>query len=204
MRYSPSLLLGLLLAAAVVSGCGGDAAGPQAPELATARPAKTTTVYFLRDGGGAPNGVVRTLVARGLTAREALAALLRGPTDDERKAGITSAIPSGTTVVSFSILRREASHEAAIELSGLPDVDEADSVVKARVLAQIARTLIGLNDIHGIRVRVDKRPWDLWTMDGRIVDAPTTYDRLLSDFWRVCTSEPGTEVEARACFQALP
>jgi spore germination protein GerM len=199
------LLPCLLLAAAVVAGCGSTHAGqPQSAKSSSSRTSKTTIVYFLRDGGGSPIGVVRTLEGQTLTARGALDALLRGPSDSDRKAGITSAIPSETKVVSFSLVRKATAHEAIIELSGLPDVDKADAVLKARVITQIARTLIGLNDIHAVRVRAANRPWDLWTVDGGIIDAPTTYDRLLDVFWRVCTSKPGTEVEARACFQALP
>lgn len=199
------LLPRLLFVVAVVAGCGTVHAGqPQGAKSPSSGPSKTTNVYFLRDGGGSPIGVVRTLDGHALTARRALDALLRGPSDEERTAGITSAIPPGTTVISFSLVRQARAHEATIELSGLPDVDKADAVLKARVIAQVARTLIGLNDIHAVRVRAAKRPWDLWTVDGGIIDAPTTYDRLLNDFWRVCTSKPGTEVEARACFQSLP
>jgi spore germination protein GerM len=54
-----------------------------------------TTVYFLTDDGAAPIGVRRTIKRKSAYAREALKALLAGPTPEEEEAGITTAIPDG-------------------------------------------------------------------------------------------------------------
>jgi hypothetical protein len=82
-----------------------------------------TTVYFLTDGGRAPLGVRRTLVkqrpSQGASLRAAIASLLAGPTRSERRAGIASAIPSGTHLLSLSFKGRGGS-DAVLNLHGLP------------------------------------------------------------------------------------
>ena len=77
--------------------------------------------------------------------------------------------------------------------------------MRVRVITQIARTLIGLSGIASVEIRVDGKPWDLWTMDGRIVRTETDYDRLRG--WMLICG--GRSPEERSlglsrCFSALP
>jgi spore germination protein GerM len=174
----PRALLGLLGATliATVFGCGGDqesAAAPKAP--GTTR----TTVYFLIDDGTAPIGVRRTIAKRHPWSREALNALLAGPTEAERRAGMTSAIPEGVRLLSIKF-SGYAGGGATADLSSLAAVQ--DPVDTARVVTQIARTLIGVGSIERVRLRSDGRPWGFGSHEGRVIDRWWDYD-LLTGLW---------------------
>ncbi|MGH3030575.1 MAG: GerMN domain-containing protein, partial [Gaiellaceae bacterium] len=97
------------------------------PEL----PPTTSTVYFLADDRAAPIGVRRSLERRSPYAREALLALLAGPTGEERRVGITSAIPPRTEIRSMSF-RGYGGTGAVVDLSGLPAT--GDVVERARIV----------------------------------------------------------------------
>lgn len=197
------LLLAVAVAAAgsvVAAGCGAvdaapAAAGAQDPETDGVR----TTVYFLTDGGSAPIGVRRTIAGRSPYAREALAALLAGPTAEERRAGITSAIPPGTTLRSLRFEDHGA--EAFVDLSGLPA--DAGTLMRVRVITQVTRTLVGVSGIQEVWLRADGSPFGLWLMRGGIENVPYGYDDLLG-FYGICTAKPGTEAVPGECFSALP
>lgn len=86
-------------------GCGGsspqtaaDAPGNEAAAVTTqpSTGVTRTTVYFLTERGRAPLGVRRTIQTKSPYAREALKALLRGPSGQERAEGVTTAIPTVT------------------------------------------------------------------------------------------------------------
>lgn len=185
-------------------------AAPRGEPFSTSTPLRAT-VYFLADAGTAPIGVRRTIPKRSPQALQALKALLAGPSQKERAAGITSAIPPSARLLSLSLHDRGGT-EAIVNLTGLPPVvgvppaKIASVVTRIRVITQIARTLIGLSGIERIRLRVQRRPWDQPTHEGRIVDAPTGYSRLLG--WsRVCAGQRTAEERALGldrCFSALP
>jgi spore germination protein GerM len=197
----------VLLAAACLAGSGCGAAVTTAAEPAEDPPQAParTTVYFLTDGGAAPLGVRREPVRRpgAATARLALEELLAGPTEDERRSGLTTAIPAGAEVRSLTIELRPSGSEAFVDLAGLPYADDAGAVLKVRVLTQVARTLIGLNDIARVRLRGDGRPWGLWDLEGNVRDDAIDYERLRG-FFHICAAAPGTEAVPRDCFTALP
>ena len=187
-------LLGL---ASLGSGCG----GATAPSAVRSAPDSTrTTVYFLVDDATAPTGVRRTVEKP--SPRGALTALLAGPTAEERRAGVTTAIPRRTQLLSLSF-RGYGGTDAVVDLRGLPPADEADAVQKVRAITQVARTLIGVSGIRRVWIRVDGRPWGLWDHDGDILDRPYTYETLLG-WYGVCTSKPRTETVPDECFTALP
>ena len=202
-----SWLAGLLI---VAGGCGGDTAArpsEQAPDAP--RPTLRATVYFLTDDGAAPLGVRRTVARESPHAREALDALLGGPTAAERRRGIRTAIPDQGRVVSLTLRGRQRVL-AVVNLSGLPPAqgrqgEEATLGMRVRVITQIARTLIGLSGIAGVKIRVEGKPWDLWTMDGRIVRAETDYDRL-REWTGICGGRNSEERKLgwSRCFSALP
>jgi len=200
-------LAGLLI---VSGGCGGDSAAPsskQASEIP--RPTLRATVYFLTDDAAAPLGVRRTIARESPYAREALDELLDGPTAAERRRGIRTAIPDQGRVVSLTLRGRQRVL-AVVNLTGLPPAqgrqgEEATLGMRVRVITQIARTLIGLSGIASVEIRVEGKPWDLWTMDGRIVRAETDYDRLRG--WTgICGGRNSEErkLGLSRCFSALP
>jgi len=208
-------LCALLFAAALlVTGCGGaEISGAEHQESATpgeGSPANEngslrTTVYFMTQDRSAPLGVRRTLTRRPhvTTARLALEKLIVGPTAAERRRGLTTAIPAETKIRSLTIELRARGSQAFADLSGLPSAEESNALLKVRVMTQVARTLIGLSDIEGVRLRVDGRAWGLWDLEGNIRDDPIDYDRLRG-FFHICAAKPGTEAVPGDCFTALP
>lgn len=187
-------LLGL--AALAASGCGGE----QEPAAAAADRAGTleTTLYFVTPDGAAPIGVRRSIPRTSPYALQALRALLSGPTAEERKQGITSAIPEAVELLTFRI---EGSTSGVVDLVGLPH--EANAVERVRVVTQIARSLVGLSGIEHVRLRSEGEPWGLWLMGGGVADEAYGYARLLG-FSRVCVGKTGTETVEANCFSALP
>lgn len=197
---SPVILAVVLVVSVALCGCGGAERQGSAATLPRGEPRSiTTTLYFLTADRAAPLGVRRSILRRSPYAREALEALLAGPTELERQRGVATAIPPGTTLLS---LRIEDLTAAVADLSGLTR-SEMDGVARVRVITQITRTLVGLSGIERVSLRNDGRRWGLWRMDGGVSDGPYDYEALLG-FTGVCTSRPGTEAVAGDCFAALP
>jgi hypothetical protein len=201
----------LIIAAALASaGCGagdrdsaGGRASASAAPLVSARATELrTTIYFLIDGGRAPIGVRRTLVRTGDApfAEQAVEALLAGPSAAEVRAGVTSAIPHGVQLRSFSTIGPGGTH-AVVDLAGLPR--NANAVERARVITQITRTVVGVSSITRVRLYDEGQPWGLANMQGVVPDRPHDYRELLG-FYRICAAEPGTEAVEGDCFTALP
>jgi spore germination protein GerM len=193
------LALALLM---VPAGCGGGASTANRSETSVAEDSTTwTTVYVLIDDGAAPVGVRRTIRTKSPYAREALAALLAGPSDAERAAGVTTAIPSSARLLSLSFRATTArgGTEAVADLSGLTGV--TDAIRTARVITQVARTLIGHSDIDRVTFRSHGRPWGNLLMDGSVDDGPFDYRRLDFDIGYGCA---GTEIVVCDRFDGLP
>jgi spore germination protein GerM len=139
------------------------------------------TVYFLADSQTAPLGVRRTVMRRGSAplARVALQQLLAGPNAGERRQGLTSAVPAGARIRSFSIVRRSHSSTATVDLPGLAPLSSVSGVTIARIGTQIARTLIGLSDVTRVRIESNGSPWNFWLMSGGVSTRPWDYQLLL-------------------------
>jgi hypothetical protein len=77
--------------------------------------------------------------------------------------------------------------------------------MRVRVITQIARTLIGLSGISRVEIRVEGKPWDLWTIEGQIIRTKTDYDRLRG-WTRICGGRNSEErnLGLSRCFSALP
>ena len=203
-------IVGLVAAlGSLAVGCGGDEGAARGEHAAASQRSVRTTVYFLTGDGAAPLGVRRTITRKSPFARQALAALLWGPRAAERKRRITSAIPSSARLVSLDF-RGRAGSVAVVTLTGLPPAQgrqdqEATTGMRVRVITQIARTLIGLSGIASVEIWAGGKPWDLWTMDGRIVRAQTGYDRLRG-WMLICGGRSAEErrLGLSRCFSALP
>jgi len=188
------------LLAPVVLLCGG--ASPAAPLEVV--PTVRTTLYFLTDGGTAPLGVRRSIVERtpppwGSVAGGAIEALLAGPTAEEEAAGLTTAIPVRTRLLSLGS-RGYRGTGAVVNLSGLEAMGNA--LDRARVITQVVRTLIGESGIERVWFRSDGRPWGMWLMGGGVRDGPYDYGDL-AGFW-LAAGCPGTETVVCDRFKALP
>jgi spore germination protein GerM len=168
----------LLIGAAAVVGV--SASSPAAQTTARFR----VTVYFLADRQSAPLGVRRTVVRRGSAplARLALEQLLVGPNGRDRHEGLTSAIPAGTNIRSFSIRQRPRGSTATLDLAGLPPLSHVSGVTIARIGTQIARTVIGLSDVSRVRIESNGHPWNFWLMSGGVSNRAWDY-QLLVGLW---------------------
>jgi spore germination protein GerM len=138
-----------------------------------------STIYFLTDTGAAPIGVRRTVKTTQLRARGVLQALLTGPTPSEAASGITTALPKRTRLRTLTTTGPGGT-TALVDLTGVPAPMEVGSVNVERVLAQVARSLIGVSGIERVRVNVGGSPWNLWDHRGRVRDIAIDYRILLS------------------------
>jgi spore germination protein GerM len=210
-RWRILVLLSLALALTIVfvSYAGGEAASSAGRSAKAAAQTTRTTVYFLSDDAAAPLGVRREINRDSPYAREALDELLDGPTAAERRRGITTAIPAEAHLVSLTLKRRERV-VAFVNLAGLPPAEgrqgeQATLGMRVRVITQVARTLIGLSGITSVEIKVDGKPWDLWTMNGGIARMETNYERLRG--WTlICGVRSSAErkLGLNRCFSALP
>ncbi len=120
-----------------------------------------------------------------------------------------TAIPDSARVRSLTF-KGKGSTTAVVDLTGLPPAEgrrgeEATLGMRLRVITEIARTLIGVSGVERVELRVDGEPWDLWTMDGRILLRATDYKRL-NGWTRVCGGRSAEErrLNVSRCFSALP
>jgi spore germination protein GerM len=193
------------LLSAVGAACGGGSGGnptdARAQRVATQPTGGTTrsTIYFLIDDGAGPIGVRRTIKTKSPYAREALNALLAGPTPEEEESGITTAIPDGTRLLSMTYRRHGA--DETVNLEGLP-LQNAEPIQKHRIITQIARTLIGVSGIERIWLEANGEPWGLTLMDGSVYSGPWGYEELTG--WDIGAGCPGTETVECDHFDALP
>jgi spore germination protein GerM len=203
-RLALTVILGALLGA-FGTACGTEQesnVGDPSEQWVTTQPTSgttRTTIYFLVDNGAAPIGVRRTIRTRSPYAREALKALLAGPTPEEEENGITTAIPDGTRLLSMTYARNGV--DETVNLAGLP-LQNADVMQKHRIITQIARTLIGVSGIERIWLEANGQPWGLTLMDGSVRAGPWGYDQLTG--FDVGVGCPGTETVECDHFDALP
>jgi spore germination protein GerM len=173
-RLSALLLISLAI--------GGAGASHSATNASTQR--FRVSLYFLTDGQTAALAVRRTVVRHGSVplARIALQQLLAGPDVRDRRNGLTSAIPAGTKIRSFSIAQKAHGSTATLDLSGLPPLANVNGVTIARIGTQIARTIIGLSDVARVRIESNGRPWNFWLMSGGVSTRLWDY-QLLVGLW---------------------
>ena len=201
--FATVIVAALATAFTVACGAGQESSSADAAQAITAQPSTRTTrttIYFLVDSGRAPIGVRRTIRTRSPYAREALEALLTGPTPEEQEEGITTAIPAGTRLVSMTYKRHGA--DETVNLAGLPPRATTDAMRTARIVSQIARTLIGLSGIQRIWLEADDQPWGFTMRDGSTHAGPFDYGNLAG--LNIGAGCPGTETVVCDRFAALP
>ncbi len=184
-----------LILAFLAPGCGAGTAPHGQSDAAQPRVSRGigTTVYFLTRSRSAPIGVRRIISRKSPYALQALRALLAGPTESERKLGITTAIPARVRIRFFSIeacvpkscLRPARRVNARVYLLGLPL--RANGVERVRIITQLTRSLVGLSGIERIWIRNHGKPWGLYLMSGGVADRAHDYKELLG-FTRICGS----------------
>ncbi len=144
-----------VLLALVTSSCGSDDTAPDATNR--------VLVYLLRgeDVGAAAREVPRT----DTMAKAALEELLAGPSDRETGAGLTTAVPAGTSLNDISI----ENGIAAVDLGGaFDDAGSADGMLAAG-LGQIVFTLTQFPEIEGVRFLTGGEPLTVVSGSGAAV-----------------------------------
>ena len=106
-------------------------------------------------------------------ARGALEALLAGPSDEERDAGLTTEIPDGTELLDLAV----ADGTATVDLSGAFDDGGGSASMQARV-AQVVATLTQFPSIERVAFRLDGEPVTAIGGEGVAVDPPLGRDDI--------------------------
>lgn len=166
---------------------------PTTTAATTTRPAPAGTshvlVYLLRDEkiGAAGRSVPLT---PGIGAA-AMRALLAGPTAEDRAAGLSSAIPSGTTLRGLDI----AGGVATVDLSSQFASGGGSLSMQARV-AQVVHTLTQFPTVDAVRFELDGRPVTALGGEGVDVSKPLTRKDVeaLAPAVLVEAPTPGAEV----------
>jgi hypothetical protein len=190
-RLLPLLLIAaaalIVTGAALLAACGdssGGASGGSSPEpIATPSPASpsqaptggasespsslssTTSLhlYFLR---GEQLGVAERRVPHTtMPATAAMKNLLAGPTADERAAGLSSAIPAGTSLLGLSIEGTTAS----VDLSGSFSSGGGSLSMTARV-AEVVYTLTRFPSVRSVAFFVEGDPVETLGGEGLVLD----------------------------------
>ncbi len=151
----------------------------------------TVPVYFLRGErlGAATRDVHAG--AGGLTAAtdgavNVVRDLLSGPTATERAAGLSTAIPAGTTVNDLSV----AHGVVTVDLSA-QFVTGGGSLSMQERVAQVVSTLTGLPDIDRVSFSIAGKHVTTIGGEGLIVDPPVTRATFSSFFPQVLIDTPG-------------
>lgn len=160
MRSSTRALVVVLLSTAVAA-----AAGTSAGRSTGGTAARPLTVYLVRGERLAP--VRRVVPASAAVARASLAALLRGPTAAERRAGYLSAIPPGTVVHDLGLARGVLT----VDLTRRFESGGGSLSMQLRV-AQVVFTATQFSSVRRVAFRIDGRPVAAIGGEGVMVSPP--------------------------------
>jgi hypothetical protein len=132
-------------------------------------PAKeeTFTVFFVLDGRLEP--VTREAPGDVTRAEAVMRALLDGPTSDEIAGGITSEIPTETSLLEVNVFDLVADVDLSAEFQGPASTD----AILLRV-AQVVWTLVRVPEVTAVRFVIDGEPVSVVTDAGTAVDRPVT------------------------------
>jgi hypothetical protein len=170
----------------VLAGCGGDDESGDATTT-TARTARTTTTSRSTTAGGdgststpASTTDIRVYLLRGeelgaarrtgpaaTPARAAMEALLEGPNDADRSAGLTTAVPEGTRLLGLDI----ADGTATVDLSSEFASGGGSLSMQARV-AEVVYTLTQFPTVQRVSFRVDGEAVDALGGEGLVLSEP--------------------------------
>jgi hypothetical protein len=160
-------IVALVCLALLAAGCDGS-------ESETSPETRAVAVYFLRDGKLSP--VRRTVEQSPAVARTALTSLLAGPTADERAAGLTTAIPQGTTVENLELT-------GGVATVDLGDDAPPDGEQGLRETAQIVATLTRFPTVQAVRFP-NGRTWTRQRIEEQtpqiLVESPLPGDAVTS------------------------
>ncbi|MEV4511141.1 GerMN domain-containing protein [Dactylosporangium sp. NPDC049525] len=144
---------------------GGRSASAPSATTSAATGAPKQILYLVRDGRLV---VVHRLTASDPTISQQLESLLAGPTESERKAGLTSAL-TGITVTGHVRLDRG---QADVEIDTPPDgTGRSDEVL---AYGQVVCTLTTRNDVNAVTFTHGGEPLGIPRADGSLAEGPLT------------------------------
>ncbi len=159
-----------------VSGAGPEeeASGPtgssEPVEKATTPVATTTVAIYLVDGEVLEKVTRRVPKVPGI-GRQAMEALLAGPTSAESAAGVTTAIPDGTRLLGLVI----EEGTATVDLS--PAYESGGGTLGLTLrLAQVACTLDQFGTVDGVRFALAGRRVRVFSGNGIVLEEPVSCD----------------------------
>lgn len=169
------------------------------PPTSTAPPRSTTTeptmvdvkVYYLR---GERLAIAHRQMAAPAVLRGALTAVLAGPTPDERAAGLSTEIPSGTTLRDVSL----ADGQAIVDLAGDYESGGGTLSMTAR-LAQVIFTATQFDNVDRVLFWLDGEPVQFFGGEGITLDEPQArmhVDRAFTGGIIIDTPVPGATVRS--------
>lgn len=162
-----TVVAALAAAVALLALLGGRAAAaPSAPAADGARGA-AVSIFLLQ---GERVVAVRRSVAAPALLRGALLQLLAGPTAAERRAGLVSAVPAGTTLRGVALGRDGT---ATVDLARRFESGGGSLSMRAR-LAQLVRTATAVPGVRAVLLRLDGRTATVFSGEGLILSQPLT------------------------------
>jgi hypothetical protein len=142
-----------------------SASSPSATPTATHPSTLVVSVYFLR--GEFIGTAHRTVARTEATATAAMKALLAGPNAAEKAAGLTTAIPSGTTLRGIVI----SNGLATVDLSKTYESGGGTLSMTAR-LAQVVYTLTQFPTVKGVNFELDGEAVTVFGGEGIVLGHP--------------------------------
>ncbi len=132
----------------------------------------TTAVALYLTQGDTLHRIVRSVPKVAGIGAATLRALLAGPTPEEAKSGVGTAVPSGTRLLGLTI----EGGVARVDLSRQFEVT-ADEEGVTLSLAQVTCTLGQFDTVKGVRFALDGKDVSVLSGDGTVTDRPLTCDR---------------------------
>jgi hypothetical protein len=118
-------------------------------------------------------------------ARQALTALLAGPTEAERAAGVTTAIPAGTRLLDVFL----ADGVLTVDLSAEFEAPGGSLEERMR-LAQVVHTATQFRTVEGVLFEVEGRPVEAFGSHGVVLDGPQTREDYQDLFPLILVESP--------------
>ncbi len=145
--------------------------GSSEPVEKSTTPVATTPVAIYLVKGELLEKVTRRVPKVPGIGRQAMEALLAGPTSAESAAGVTTAIPAGTRLLGLVV----EEGTATVDLS--PAYESGGGTLGLRLrLAQVACTLDQFQTVHGVRFAMAGRPVRVFSDDGIVLEHPVSCD----------------------------
>ncbi len=170
---------------------GSPSEGRPSPTAEPSAETMTFEVWFAR--GDRLFVVHRTVPASPRVGTAAVEALLAGPTEGERAAGLTTAVPEGTELLGLTV----EGGLATVDLSGAFGSGGGTLSVRMR-LAQLVYTLTQFPTVEGVALELDGRPVEVFSAEGLVLEPPMAREDFADLLPQILVEEPAIGQEVRS------